>query len=315
MSVSNGATSQKPSLQEVLDRVALVVCQTRVVSPLRDTGEGREEGARIEKVLQKCFNPKALRPVHRLKAESGRLCRTYGSRVETLNAWAVPTERVEELMESLADVARQWNDATNELAINMEDQVNQWADENPSHAQAIRSLAPSAEEVRGSTRFIYSAYRLRGEDVTDPGCLEMELNDLSGQALHEFAVAIRDAGVNRNTRGSYSGAICELLSKISVKAQSLAFLSPVLAEVSVAIDDVLKTLPVSGAISGIHGIAITGLIDSLLQPAKLLRDGFPKVEDVTPKSSETDQSEEEVEDRPMVIASLGEVDISAALAW
>ena len=54
MSVSNGATSQKPSLQEVLDRVAVAGCQTRVVAPMRDTGEGRVEGGGMEEGTKQC---------------------------------------------------------------------------------------------------------------------------------------------------------------------------------------------------------------------------------------------------------------------
>ena len=308
--MSNSNAAQKPSLREVLDHVALVVCQTRIVSPLRDTGEGKEEGARVSKVLQRCFDPKALRPVLRLKAEASRHCRTYGSRVETLNAWAVPLDRVEELMDYLEKVADQWNAIVTDLSFRMSDVIDDWVSKNPQDETLIRALAPTAEDVRSSTRFIYSSYRLRGDDVTDPGCLEMELTDLSAQALHEFAVTIRESGVQKNGGAAYAGAIRELLRKIAEKAQSLAFLSPVLTEVSSAIDGVLNHLPPTGAITGIHALSIKGLIDQLLMPMNLLKNGFPKVEDVASKV-------EEVPPRsaPVLVSSPEEVDTSAALAW
>lgn len=267
-----------PSLSNVLDRVNLVVFQTRIVTPIRDTGEGKKEGSRIEKVLQSCFDPTVLRPLNSKKQEATRICRAYGTKVETLNAWAVPVERTQELIDQLSRIAGEWNGLAEDLARNIGLRVEAWARQNPSESATIRELAPSAQEVRDATRFIFTSYRLRAEDVNDNGCLESDLSGLSGQTLHEFAVALRDASLDKASGDQYTQAVKDVLGRIARKAESLAFLDQRIAEVASVLTSTIAVLPTNGLISDAHAILVKSVVDQMLDPRKLMRSGFRKVE-------------------------------------
>lgn len=279
--------SMNPSLSNVLDRVNLVVFQTRIVTPIRDTGEGKKDGSRIEKVLQSCFDPTALRPLTRKKQEATRICRNYGTKVETLNAWAVPVERTQELLDQLAKIASEWTGLADELARSMKARVDAWAAQNPSESAAIRELAPSGKEVRETTRFIYTSFRLRAEDVDDNGCLESDLGGLAGQTLHEFAVALRDASLDKASGDQYTQGVKEVLGRLATKAESLAFLDPRIAEVASVLDSTIGMLPSSGLICNAHAVLVKSVVDQMLDPRKLMRNGFAKIEQPAAKSQAT----------------------------
>ena len=279
--------SRNPSLSNVLDRVNLVVFQTRIVTPIRDTGEGKKDGSRIEKVLQSCFDPTALRPLTRTKQEATRICRNYGTKVETLNAWAVPVERTQELLDQLAKIASEWTGLADELARSMKARVDAWAAQNPSESAAIRELAPSGKEVRETTRFIYTSFRLRAEDVDDNGCLESDLGGLAGQTLHEFAVALRDASLDKASGDQYTQGVKEVLGRLATKAESLAFLDPRIAEVASVLDSTIGMLPSSGLICNAHAVLVKSVVDQMLDPRKLMRKGFAKIEQPAAKSQAT----------------------------
>lgn len=282
--------SINPSLSNVLDRVNLVVFQTRIVTPIRDTGEGKKDGSRIEKVLQSCFDPTALRPLARKKQEATRICRNYGTKVETLNAWAVPVERTPELLEQLAKIASEWTGLADDLARSMKTRVDTWAMQNPSESAAIRELAPSGKEVRDTTRFIFTSFRLRAEDVDDNGCLESDLGGLAGQALHEFAVALRDSSLDKASGDQYTQGVKEVLGRIAIKADSLAFLDSRIAEVASVLNSTIALLPASGLICNASAVLVKSVVDQMLDPRKLMRNGFAKIEQSASPPAVTERS-------------------------
>ena len=265
------------SLENVLDRVKLVVFQTRIVTPVRDTGEGVKTGSRIEKVLQSCFDPAALKPLTRKKQEATRICRSFGTKVETLNAWAVPIERTEDLINQLSKIAEDWNLFAQDLADNMEGSVEAWIQANPSEAAAIRALAPSRDDVLKSTRFIHTSFRIRGEDVEDSGCLETELDGLAGQTLYELATALRDSSLDKSSGGQYTQSVKDVLKRLEVKASSLAFLNPRVAEVAGVLKSTIAMLPDNGMITDGPAVLVKSVVDQMLNPGKLLKYGFSKI--------------------------------------
>lgn len=268
------------TLETVLDRVKLVVFQTRIVSPIRDTGEGTQPGdtgSRIEKVLQKCFDPNALKPLTRKKQEATRICRNFGTKVETLNAWAVPVERTQDLLNQLGKIEADWEVLAKDLADNIQSSIDKWAKANPSEAETIRKLAPTCQDVIASTRFIKTSYRLRGEDVDDDGCLEGELTGMAGQTMRELAQSLRDASLDKASGGQYTQSVKDVLKRVQVKAESLAFLDPRLEEVSTVLQSTLDTLPASGLITSASAILIKSVVDQMLNPGLLMKNGFNKI--------------------------------------
>lgn len=268
-------------LSSVLDQVNLVVVKTRMVNPIRDTGEGKKNGSRIEKVLQSCFDAQALRPLTRKKQEATRICRAYGTKVEALDAWAVPLGRTAVLLEMLVDIAQEWDQLVNVLAGEMGARVRQWAQANPGESSAIMELAPSEDEVRSVSRFIFTSFRLRAEDVDDNGCLQSELSGLAGQTLHEFAVALRDSSLDKGTGAQYTQGVKDVLGRIAVKARSLEFLDPRIAEVATVLESAISVLPAAGTIAAAHAVLIKSIIDQMLQPRRLMTHGFAMLDATT----------------------------------
>ncbi len=268
------------SIFNILDRVNLVVFQTRIVTPLRDTGEGKKDGSRIEKVLQSCFNPSTLRPLTRKKQEATRICRNFGTKVETLNAWAVPVDRAPELLEQLSRIANDWNGLADELAKSMSSYVTAWANQNPSESEMIRELAPSDKEVKESTRFIYTSFRLRADDVDDNGCLEGDISGLAGQTLHEFSVMLRDASLDKVSGIRYTQGVKEVFARLAKKAESLSFLDPIIAEVASVLTNTIAMLPQNGLILNAHAVLVRSIIDQMLATRTLMKNGFSKFEQI-----------------------------------
>jgi hypothetical protein len=273
------------SLSNVLDQVGLVVFQTRIVTPIRDTGEGKKCGSRIEKVLQSCFDPTALRPLTRMKQEATRICRNFGTKIETLNAWAVPVGRMQELLDQLAKIASEWSEFAEDLSRNMRSRVDTWAAQNPSERAAILGLAPTGQEVQETTKFIYTSFRLRPEDVDDNGCLEADLKGLAGQTLCEMAVALRDSSMDKASGSQYRQGVKDVLGRLAVKAQSLAFLDPRIEEVASVLSSTISILPARGVISDAHAVLVKSVVDQMLDPRKLMRNGFARIEQVVSKEN------------------------------
>lgn len=271
-------------LNEILDRVDLVIFRTRIVTTTRDTGESERTGSRVRKTLQECFDKSELRPFNNKKSEAIRLCRTYGTKIESLDAWAVPTERTEELSEYLRVIENDWRKMADDLSRRMPELVDSWArkKENREFEHEIRALAPTEHEVRANTRFIFTSFKIRPDDVNDNGCLEMDLSGLAGQALHEFAVAMRDASMDRNKGGTYTSNVRDVLSRIAIKAESLSFIGPIIGEVATTLKEALDFLPKSGQITGIHAVLVKTIAEQMLSPRRLLAEGFAKMEVAAP---------------------------------
>lgn len=266
------------TFENILDQVRLVVYQTRMVSSIRDTGEGQRDGSRYKKVLQSCFDVAALRDLTRKKQEAYRLCRNFGTHVTSLNAWAVPVQRTAELMAKLAVIEAEWKVLAETMATTISAKVRQHASAFPEDASAILALAPTPDDVRSTTRFIYTSFRVRGEDIEDHGSLGEDLTCLAGQTLHEFSMVLKDASVNKGSAQHYTQGIKEVLGKIQRKASSLAFLDPILKEISDVLTDTLAVLPLSGNITSAHAVMVRSIIDQLLAPGPLMKNGFQKMQ-------------------------------------
>ena len=271
-STATGSASSQVS--HLLERVTLVAFKTHLVAPTRDTGEGEKSATRIYKVLQRSFDPAVLRPFAALKQNAQRACRSAGTKIETLDAWAGPRDRDEALLAILQPIAEKWSQSAEFLAQEIGTVVERYAEEHPMERDAIRALAPSPHKVREDTRFHYAAFRLKGEDVTHAGGLAADLEGLAGQTLKEIAADLVDAGLAKPGRSHFTAGIVGVLSRISDKASSLAFVDPVIAQVASVLTGLLRGLPTKGRIIGNDAILVATVIDQLLNPRKVLNVGF-----------------------------------------
>jgi hypothetical protein len=270
-----------PAVRNMLENCSLVVYQTRCVSPDRDTGNTVKKGARTVRETVTTFDASALRGINAEKQRGARLCQQYGTKLESLAAWVVANDRVEELLAGLNAIKCKVTQLAEGLSRDIGGLVESYAVLNPEQADQIRALGPTPADVRDSTRILFTAYRVRSDDVlVDAGGLSEDVQLLHMQALHEFHMSLKDAKVNPD--GQYfTQQIREVLGRIADKAQSLAFLHPVLGEVGKTVYECLQNLPKSGGIDGFPAVALGSLISQLMAPKALLANGgFKKVEAV-----------------------------------
>jgi len=276
-------------VRNVLDNCSLVVYQTRSISTDRDTGNTVKRGAKTVRETITTFDASALKAINAEKQRGARLCQQYGTKLESLAAWVVSNDRVQELLEKLNAVKDKVQVLTEELASNIHGLVETFALLNPEQASQIRELGPKPADVTDSTRILFAAYKVRPDDVVeDAGGLSEDLQQLHVQALHEFHMSLRDAKANPAGQ-YYTQQIREVLGRIADKAESLAFLNPVLAEVGVTVKGYLKDLPTTGGIDGFHAVALSSLISQLMDPKALLTNGGFKKVDVVVNDPPPDQ--------------------------
>jgi hypothetical protein len=255
-----------------------VIYQTRSVGAQRDTGHTIKEGARTTKEIVTCFDAAVLKPFNAVKQQGNRLAQQYGTKVETLAAWLVPNERVDELMGQLGRLRDKYAQLTEDLAGNIEGLVQTYATLHPDQREQILELGPTPNDVRNATKILYAAYKLRPEDVQDEGCLAADMQQLHVRALHEIHGTLKDSGVNPEGK-HFTKNIKEVLNRIAVKARSLAFLHSILDEVATTVEQCLAALPVDGKFDQFHTAAIGSLLSQLMDPWRLLRNGgFTKIE-------------------------------------
>ena len=275
---------QNDPVKDILERCALVVFQTRVISAERDTGNTVRKGVKTVKETVTTFDAGVLKPINAEKQRGTRLCQQFGTKMESLAAWLVPNERVPELMKELGGVRDKVTELTEDLATRMGNLVEVQAMANRDAADQIRELGPKPDEVRQKTKIIYAAYRVRPDDiVADEGGFTGDIANLHMQAMHEFHMSLKDAKANPD--GEYfTQGIREVLGRIGTKASSLGFLHPVVAEIGSTVQSCLADLPQSGNINGYQAVALGSLISQLMEPRKLLeKGGFTKLKFTAPE--------------------------------
>lgn len=266
-------------VRSVLDNCTLIVYQTRSISTDRDTGNTVKKGAKTVRETVTTFDASALKAINAEKQRGARLCQQFGTKLDSLAAWVVANDRVQELLDRLNAVKDKVRLLAEDLASNIGGLVETYAVLNPEQAAQIRQLGPTPEDVLNNTRILFAAYKVRPDDVVeDAGGLSEDLQLLHVQALHEFHMSLRDAKANPAGQ-FYTQQIREVLGRIADKAESLGFLHPVLAEVGVTVSECLKDLPASGGIDGFHAVALNSLISQLMDPKMLLATGgFKKID-------------------------------------
>ena len=283
--------SNQVSLQSVFGQVNLVVFQTRMISVMRETGAGeREKEGLVKKEFQKCFDPRVIRPFNRIKIEAGRLCRNYGTKIESMNAWAVPCTRTEELLSRLKDLGQEWDTQAEAFSANLLNVVDEWAAKNPSNEATIRALAPTKEDVLRSTKFIFTAFKVSADDIDDFGSLESDVKDMPLQVLYELSQTLKDGGMD-GTGTSYTLRSKDVLNRACSKAKSLAFLHPILNTVAVALTEIIDAITQNGKVGLLQSMMIRNVLEQMHAPAKLYAKGFDRLTQA--QVDEAQQAQEE----------------------
>lgn len=255
---------------EALNRCALFSVATRIFSPERESGGRSKDGAIIKSEKIEIIDPKALNPLYRLKHDLFITCRSFGTKLDIMNAWTVPLERADMLEKKIKEILGWWDEHKIKIVAEFRDLVEAQAAANPTQAEAIRKMAPSSAEVEHAIRAAYVRFTLKPEEVMAMG-LENELNSLPEQAAQEIAQDLKES-LGKGSR--YSRKTLEVLRRVAMKAGSFGFLSPALEAVPSAVEKLIKSLPDGqDSFKGEESLTIGAMIAFLSNPQRLIEEG------------------------------------------
>lgn len=263
---------------QVLGKLVLFSALTRIPGTECLAEAAVKSVSRTHRETQKFVNPKRLSGFKAIKSELFRLCRSYGTKIEVLDAWGVPLEDADLLTKRLEAMKSRWEELEDVMIQEWDGWVAEWAEANPDYRDEIYRLAPKARAIEKKTKFVFASFRLTPEQIAS-GSLDGEFDALHEQAAHEIAYQIRetypDIGeTSWDIKTFRAASLHGLLETVARKAKGLGFLSPRLAEIPVVVEALLKDLPKTGTIDGLAAIGIRALLDQLASSRGILERGI-----------------------------------------
>ena len=268
---------------QVLGKLVLFSALTRIPGTECQAEASVKGVSRTQRETQKFVNPKRLSGFKAIKSELFRLCRSYGTKIEVLDAWGVPLEDADLLTKRLEAMQTRWEELADETIREWDNWVAEWAAANPDYRDEIYRLAPKARAIEKKTKFVFASFRLSPEQIAS-GSLDGEFDALHEQAAHEIASQIRESypdigEASWDIKTFRAASLHGLLEAVARKAKGLGFLSPRLAEIPDVIEVLIKDLPKTGTIDGLAAIGIRALLDQLASTRGILDRGIhlPKI--------------------------------------
>jgi hypothetical protein len=199
------------------------------------------------------IDPETLRAFTSVRSAARRQCLAVGTRF--LGGYAIPAPKAQALLRQLDGLGQQYQAACTAFLANFDQQVADWAAQQPPEWQRlIRETALSAEAIGRKLRFAVQAVRFTAPDpaVVNHSGLSQALSGLGGQVLHEIAGVAREA-LEKSFQGKREVTRRALnpFRAIRDKLDGLSFLDSrfhaVIAEIDRLATDVTAQGPITGA--------------------------------------------------------------------
>ena len=217
---------------------------------------------------------KAISNPHNLKVFLALKQRTLSflcnNSIKFLNGFAIPTASLGKIALFLQDIQLQFNEAKRQFLKNYESNLQLWIEEHEEFREALERSAVSASYVEKRISFSFRAFKVAEASELSNAMINQALQeDIEKLGLRLFyEISQKGKAISKKTFDSRDRVTRKALSPIKVlrnKLDSLSFLDP-RAEVLVKhIDDVLRSLPSKGSLSG-------NALNSLKQLVALLSD-------------------------------------------
>lgn len=212
------------------------------------------------------LDPEQLKTFERCKREAHSECSRVG--VRFLGGYAVPEEKLGELLIKLRDIKKNFMDYKNKFLRNYDQYTSDWANadwKKPEWREMIlRSLTPKAE-VACKFDFGFTAMKIvpHPDEELSEG-LGDEVKGLTSELIKEVSTEARNI-IQRGllTRGTATQGTVNTLRKIAEKIDGLTFLSPFVKVVSNYVSSVVKAMPTEGIIKDNDFQALSSLVVSL----------------------------------------------------
>ena len=290
------------NVQEFIEKVNVVAIDAAVYSgkvsrDLADDPEVFTSGS------LKVIDPVLLRPFTAYKQAAIRACRNTG--VGFLNGFAVPDSQVEPLLQVLSQIAAKFEQSRTDFLSKYQAAVEDWANAHPSQASEIRAKAQTLSYVEKALRFGIGVFKVQPQAIpvslSVPDAIGHEVGGIVGQLAHEVAQDVRDTwspkadGVTQKIRG--------LLNRVSEKCHSLAFLDGKVGRIAQFVDEIASALPTNGRIVGRDFLMLSGLMEILSDPGRLLAESKLEIILAEEYSAATDEVMLEVDGEEHLVES------------
>ena len=217
--------------------------QTKLAVEDLKLGDGGEipPAALAQLGSKRICNPERLKGFHKLKTRAIRKLEHYGLRF--MNGWAVPTNRLDEILMHLDDIAAEFAKERQDFLDQYDATVESWCRDNPDYESIIRRGAMPRDVVEQRVGFDYQVYMVQpAGSPTDQvqARLNRKVGGLSDDLFDEIVSASNDfytsklqgqIEVKKGTRSH--------LKKIRDKVDGLSFLNGAFAPLVKLLDQTL----------------------------------------------------------------------------
>lgn len=250
-----------------------------------------------EKVAQlgnkRICDPSQLRGFHRLKTSARRLLLRYG--LPFMNGFAIPANKVDEVVAQLDEISVEYEQQKQAFINGYESAIDEWCQENPEYAGAIRSGALPKADVQGRIGFEYSVFMIQPVNDQSAAGLAHKVDNLGDDLLGEIVQEARTFYEDRLLGQDQCAASTAMtLRNLRDKVDGLSFLNSAFASVVSLLDKTLAGYAVEANKDGryivapfFYQIMAATLILSDRQRIQQYAEGSLTVEDMTPTQGAT----------------------------
>lgn len=245
------------TLTQVLDQMSMVSVEVTTWSGARklkpedlDLGDGGQlpSDEVISLGTKKLCDKALLLPFVRLREQANRLCASEG--VRFLGGYAVPNNQVAALSNGLDQLKQQFEDQKQTFLASYGDHIENWVQQHPEFAAAIRGAVPDVTDVGQRFGFDYTVIKV-AVPAEMPQGLEKQVehmgdtlrDDISQEARRLF----RETFKGRTEIGQKA---LRPLRRLRDKLHGLAFVDEGIAPLVQWLDEGLAVLPKKGKLSG-----------------------------------------------------------------
>lgn len=224
---------------------------------------------------KKICPPKTLTIFNTLKARAERLLGKLGvNNVLGSKTYIVPESRLDEALEGLAEIEKDFNVALREFEKGYNVAIQQWLNENAEWRGLIEGSLLPVEDVIGKISFSYHGYAFgEASDSALQGTLKARLAGLTGRLFREVAQVAKETYARSfEDKEKVTQASLNPLVVLRDKLKGFAAMQPKVVPIVKDINRVLDAAPDNGL--PIDGMALFGLQGMLL----LLKDARSAME-------------------------------------
>lgn len=254
---------------QVLQLLNVVVPEVRCISGT--VSKDGSDDAAFTRGAVRYINPISLRQFATSRGAAQRLCRSNGTRF--LSGYAIADDRMDAVLAGLEVIASEVGNAKKYLVDNFDNLCEKWSQDNLG-ILPWQSKFPTAGYVDRQCGMAVAVYKINPQQLPVFSAMEdgvaVELEGLPLQIVQEIAQDVKESWIP--DAGRSTQRIKGLLHRVRDKLRSLQFLGGNIQSIATLVEDVISRLPTTGPIEGSDYVLLSGLLFSLADPHRMVRD-------------------------------------------